>query len=51
MPFTVYRKAVLERKLREILAEAKERFERCKLLPNSNISKQIEYFFEPKADE
>jgi len=44
-------KDVLERKLREILAEAKERLERRKLLPNSNIAKQIEYFFEPKEDD
>ena len=44
-------KAVLERKIREILAEAKERLERRKLLPNSNIAKQIEYFFEPKEDD
>jgi len=43
-------KAVLERKIRESLAEAKERLARRKLLPNSKIPKQIEYFFEPKDD-
>jgi predicted nuclease of restriction endonuclease-like (RecB) superfamily len=44
-------KDVLERKIQEIFAEAKERLERRKLLPNSKITKQIEYFFEPKEDE
>ena len=44
-------KAVLERKIREILAEAKERLERRKLLPNSKIPKQIEYFFETEEED
>jgi len=44
-------KALLERKIREILHETQERLARRKLLPNSKIQKQIEYFFEPKDDE
>jgi predicted nuclease of restriction endonuclease-like (RecB) superfamily len=44
-------KAVLERKIREILSEAKERLARRKSLPNSKIQKQIEYFFESKDDD
>ena len=44
-------KDMLERKIREILHEAKERLARRKLLPNSKIPKQIEYFFEPKDDD
>ena len=44
-------KAVLERKIKEILAEAQERLARRKLLPHSKIPKQIEYFFEPKDDD
>ena len=44
-------KAVLEQKIREILAEAKERLERRKGLPNGTIPKQIEYFYEPKMED
>jgi len=44
-------KDMLERKIREILHEAKERLARRKLLPNGKIPKQIEYFFEPKDDD
>jgi predicted nuclease of restriction endonuclease-like (RecB) superfamily len=44
-------KDLLERKIQEIFAEAKERLERRKLLPNSKMAKQIEYFFEPKENE
>jgi predicted nuclease of restriction endonuclease-like (RecB) superfamily len=43
-------KDVLERKIQEIFAEAKERLERRKLLPNSKITKQIEYFFETEEE-
>jgi len=43
-------KAMLERKLREILNEAKERLARRKAIPNGKVQKQIEYFFEPKDD-
>ena len=44
-------KAVLERKIKEILCEARERLERRKTLPDSQIQKQIEYFYEPKLDD
>jgi predicted nuclease of restriction endonuclease-like (RecB) superfamily len=44
-------KDVLERKIREILHEARERLARRKSLPSSAIQKQIEYFFEPKDDD
>ncbi|MDR1792517.1 MAG: DUF1016 domain-containing protein [Bacteroidales bacterium] len=39
-------KKVLEKKLKEILTEAKERLERRKLLPNATANKQIDYFIE-----
>ena len=44
-------KAVFERKIKEILCEARERLARRKTLPDSQIQKQIEYFYEPKDDE
>jgi len=44
-------KEMLEHKIREILHEAKERLARRKLIPNSKIQKQIEYFFESKDDD
>jgi hypothetical protein len=44
-------KAELERKIREIMQEAKERFERRKSLPLGGTQKQIDYFYEPKGDE
>jgi predicted nuclease of restriction endonuclease-like (RecB) superfamily len=44
-------KALLEEKLRTILAEAKERLERRKSFPTGETQKQIAYFFEPKGDE
>jgi hypothetical protein len=44
-------KALLEEKLKMILAEAKERLERRKSFPESKIQKQIDYFYEPKDDE
>ncbi len=43
-------KAVLEEKIRSILAEAQERLERRKQLPQSDAIKQISYFYEPKDD-
>jgi len=43
-------KAELERKIREIMQEAKERFERRKSLPSGGTQKQIDYFYEPKDD-
>jgi predicted nuclease of restriction endonuclease-like (RecB) superfamily len=44
-------KAEFERKIQEILLEARERLERRKLLPNSEVQRKIEYFYEPKDDE
>jgi hypothetical protein len=44
-------KVEFERKIREILAEARERLDRRKLLTDSNIQRDIEYFYEPKDDE
>jgi predicted nuclease of restriction endonuclease-like (RecB) superfamily len=43
-------KAEFERKIQEILLEARERLERRKLLPSGDIQRQIEYFYEPKDD-
>lgn len=43
-------KALLEEKIQTILAEAQERLERRKQLPQSGITKQIDYFYEPKDD-
>ena len=40
-----------ERKIKEILYEARERLERRKLLPNGEVNRQIDYFFESKDDE
>jgi predicted nuclease of restriction endonuclease-like (RecB) superfamily len=44
-------KAEFERKLKEILLEARERLARRKSLPPEGPQRQIEYFFEPKGDE
>jgi hypothetical protein len=44
-------KAEFERKIREILTEARERLERRKLLTDSGLQRQIDYFIEPKDDE
>jgi len=44
-------KAEFETKIKTLLREARERLARQKLLPNSTIPKQIEYFFEPKDDD
>ena len=44
-------KAEFESKIKSILIEARERLERRKTLPGSQIQKQIEYFYEPKDDE
>ena len=40
-----------EKKIKEILAEAKERLQRRKSLPANEIQKQIEYFFDKSGDE
>jgi len=44
-------KKELERKIGEILAEARERIERRKMLPNSSTQREIEYFYEIKDDD
>jgi hypothetical protein len=44
-------KALFEEKIRSLLAEAQERLERRKQLPQGEIVKQIAYFYEPKDDE
>jgi predicted nuclease of restriction endonuclease-like (RecB) superfamily len=44
-------KVEFERKIREILTEAQERLERRKLLTDSGIQRQIDYFIESKDDE
>jgi len=44
-------KAEFERKIREILAEARERLARRKMLTSSDIKREIEYFYEAKDDE
>jgi hypothetical protein len=40
-----------EKKIKEILIEAKERLERRKSLPAGKIQKQIEYFIDREGDE
>jgi len=44
-------KVEFERKIKEILVEARERFERRKSLPEGKVQKNIEYFYEPKSDD
>jgi predicted nuclease of restriction endonuclease-like (RecB) superfamily len=44
-------KAEFERKIKEILREAQERLARRKSLPDSDIPKQIDYFYEAKDDD
>lgn len=44
-------KAEFERRITEILHEARERLECRKGLIDSGIKRQIEYFIEPKDDE
>ena len=44
-------KAVFEQKIREILAETRERLERRKSLPLGKTNRQLEYFYEPKDDD
>ncbi|MDR0842398.1 MAG: PDDEXK nuclease domain-containing protein [Acidobacteriota bacterium] len=43
-------KKELERKINEIMREAKERLERRKSLPAGDVPTQIDYFYEPKDD-
>ena len=44
-------KAEFERKIREILAQAKERLARRKLLTDGDVERKIEYFYEEKGEE
>jgi len=44
-------KAEFERKIKEILEQAKERLNRRKLLTSSEIKQEIEYFYESKDDD
>jgi len=44
-------KEQFEHKLQEIMAEARERLERCKLRGGSRSPKNIPYFIEPKPDD
>jgi predicted nuclease of restriction endonuclease-like (RecB) superfamily len=44
-------KAEFERKLRDLMSEAKERLERRRSFPNGDGRKHIDYFFEPKGDD
>jgi hypothetical protein len=44
-------KAEFERKLKEILSEAKERLERRKALVDGGVQREIDYFIEPKDDD
>jgi len=44
-------KAEFERKIKEILIEARERLERRKSLPKGKVEKHIEYFYESKSDD
>jgi predicted nuclease of restriction endonuclease-like (RecB) superfamily len=44
-------KAEFERKIKEIMIEAKERLVRRKSLPQGDVQKQIDYFLELKGDE
>jgi len=44
-------KAKFERKIQEILLEARERLDRRKLLSSGDVIRQIDYFIEPKGDD
>lgn len=44
-------KKQFESKIKEIIQEAKERLERRKLFPKSDVQKQIDYFIEPKDED
>jgi hypothetical protein len=44
-------KAELEKKIKEILQEARERLEERKSLPKGKTKRQIEYFIEEPGDE
>jgi len=44
-------KAEFERKLQDILEQARERLARRKMLPNNSVPREIEYFYKPKDDD
>ena len=44
-------KEEFERKINEIMQEARERLERRKYLPIGDVHKQIQYFYESKDDK
>lgn len=44
-------KEEFERKIKEIAAEAKERLERRKGMPRSDVPKQIDHYYEAKDDD
>jgi predicted nuclease of restriction endonuclease-like (RecB) superfamily len=44
-------KAEFERKIKEILTEARERLERRKSLPKGKVQKQIDYFYDSKDND
>jgi len=44
-------KEQFESKIQEIIAEAKKRIERRKMLGTSNVEKQVNYFLEESSDE
>ena len=44
-------KEEFERKIKEILIEARERLERRKSLPKSKAQKQLDYFYDSKDDD
>jgi hypothetical protein len=44
-------KAEFERKIQEILLEARERLERRKMLPSGSVQREIDYFYESKDED
>ena len=44
-------KAEFERKIQEILLEARERLDRRKLMTSGDVIRQIDYFIEPKEED
>jgi predicted nuclease of restriction endonuclease-like (RecB) superfamily len=44
-------KKLFEKKINEMFLDARERLERRKLLPNGDIKRKINYYYEPKIDD
>jgi len=44
-------KAEFERKIKEILEQAKERLNRRRFLTDGSVQREIEYFYESKDDD